>query len=40
MVKRKFIGIELKESYFDVACKNLKLAEKENCQTDLFSITI
>jgi DNA modification methylase/superfamily II DNA or RNA helicase len=32
---RKFIGIELKESYFDLAVKNLK-AISENKQTSLF----
>tara|TARA_Y100000310_G_scaffold117187_1_gene115941 strand:- start:5087 stop:7336 length:2250 start_codon:yes stop_codon:yes gene_type:complete len=26
MLKRKFIGIELKKSYFDTACRNLRLA--------------
>lgn len=32
---RRFVGIELKESYFDVACRNLKDAKQE--QRDLFS---
>ncbi|EFW38011.1 hypothetical protein [Treponema phagedenis] len=27
LLKRKFIGIELKESYYKQACKNLKAAE-------------
>jgi len=34
---RKAIGIELKESYFLVAVKNLKRAEAEANQADLFS---
>jgi DNA modification methylase len=34
---RKFIGIELKESYFDWASKNLKQAEDESRQVDLFT---
>jgi DNA modification methylase len=35
---RKFIGIELKESYFDVSCKNLNRAinERDNNDFDLF----
>lgn len=39
---RKFIGIELKESYFDTACRNLKQAEESlNAQSlfDLDSVT-
>ena len=34
---RKAIGIELKESYFRVAVKNLKTAEQESKVVDLFS---
>jgi DNA modification methylase len=34
---RKFWGIELKESYFEQAIRNLKKAEKEKKQTSLFS---
>lgn len=34
---RKAIGIELKESYFDVAVKNLEEAELQARQVDLFS---
>lgn len=33
---RKFVGIELKDSYFDVACRNLKAAESEKNQGLLF----
>lgn len=33
---RRFIGVELKESYWDVACKNLRLAEDENKQERLL----
>lgn len=33
---RKGIGFELKESYFDLACKNLELAIKESNQLTLF----
>ncbi len=34
---RKFIGVELKESYFDVAIRNLQRADTESGQMDLFS---
>lgn len=34
---RKFIGTELKESYFKVACKNLDEAETNEEQGDLFA---
>jgi len=34
---RKFIGIELKPSYFDIAVKNLQEAERLANQTDMFS---
>lgn len=33
---RKFIGVELKRSYFDAACKNIRAAESTT-QHDLFS---
>ena len=33
---RKFIGIELKESYFDEAAKNLRRIEKEKAKSNLF----
>jgi DNA modification methylase/superfamily II DNA or RNA helicase len=34
---RKAIGIELKESYFKVAVKNLESVERENKEVDLFA---
>lgn len=34
-MQRRFFGIELKKSYFDQACANLRLAEAE--QSDLFT---
>jgi len=34
---RKFIGIELKKSYFDLACRNLKDAESHSPQAGLFA---
>lgn len=34
---RKFIGIELKESYFKVSCKNLAAMEQKTSQLDLFT---
>lgn len=37
---RKFVGIELKESYFEHACKFLESAEKEFNQANLFSEAI
>lgn len=33
---RKFIGIELKESYFEEAAKNLRRIEKEKAKSNLF----
>jgi len=33
---RRFLGIELKEQYFNVALSNLKLAEKTKAQIELF----
>lgn len=33
---RQFIGAELKDSYFEVACRNLDAAEKEKLQGALF----
>jgi DNA modification methylase len=35
---RKFIGIELKRSYFDVMIKNLNKAQIESTQVDLFDL--
>lgn len=34
---RKFVGIELKKEYFNVAVRNLKLAEENALQVDLFA---
>lgn len=34
---RKFIGVELKPSYWKQACENLQLAESEKSEGDLFS---
>ena len=36
-MNRKFIGVELKESYFNLACKNMELAIKESNQLSLFT---
>lgn len=36
-MNRKFIGIELKESYFNLACKNMEMAIKESNQLSLFT---
>lgn len=33
---RKFVGAELKDSYFDVACRNLAAAEAEKLQGRMF----
>ena len=33
---RKFIGIELKESYFDVAADNMEMALRESKESSLF----
>ncbi len=35
---RKFIGCELKESYYNVAIKNLEIAENELHADDLFDM--
>jgi DNA modification methylase len=35
-MRRKFVGIELKESYFEAACKFLAAEEKKNAQPSLF----
>ena len=35
---RKYIGVELKPSYFKQACKNLTKAEKVNVQQSIFSM--
>lgn len=37
-MERKFIGIELKKSYFDVAVKNLKCAEREAKEKYLIAV--
>jgi DNA modification methylase len=37
LMGRKGIGIELKESYFNTACRNLRRAENESRQADLFA---
>lgn len=34
---RRFVGVELKRSYFDVACDNLREAEAKANQVDLFA---
>ena len=34
---RKAIGIELKKSYFQIACKNLERIDSETKQVDLFN---
>lgn len=36
---RKFIGVELKPEYFAAACANLKAAESQGDQAELFSAT-
>ena len=33
---RKFVGVELKDSYYDVACRNLEQAEREKQQMSLL----
>jgi DNA modification methylase len=33
---RRFVGVELKESYFDAACRHLRQAENEATQDQLF----
>ena len=35
---RQFIGIELKKSYFDLACKNLTQAVEESRELTLFDM--
>jgi len=35
---RRFIGIELKESYWRVACENLRMAESESARQDLVGL--
>ena len=37
-MKRRFVGIELKESYFNVACRNLKQAEESLKALTLFDL--
>jgi len=34
---RKFVGAELKKSYFDIACRNLEEASRADDQNDLFA---
>lgn len=36
-MNRQFLGFELKEEYFNHAVKNLKMAEKESSQIELFA---
>ena len=31
---RNFVGIELKDTYFDAACKHLRIAEEDRKQKD------
>ena len=33
---RKFVGAELKDSYYEVACRNLAFAESEKLQGTMF----
>ncbi|MBQ1450065.1 MAG: hypothetical protein IIZ12_03925, partial [Eggerthellaceae bacterium] len=35
---RQFVGIELKKSYFDLACKNLNAAVEESQALTLFDM--
>lgn len=39
---RRHVGVELKESYYKIACQNLDMAEKEaegdECEIDMFSL--
>lgn len=37
---RKYVGIELKESYWRSACRNLQQAELESCQPTLFDAVV
>lgn len=37
-MRRKFIGVELKPSYFNQACKNLRKAETINVQKNIFDL--
>jgi len=36
LLDRKFVGVELKESYFNVACKNLRAASEKSRESRLF----
>lgn len=38
-MKRKYIGVELKNAYFNQACKNLRKAETINVQKNIFDIS-
>jgi DNA modification methylase len=33
---RRFIGVELKPSYYRIACKNMRTAEDSLCEKTLF----
>jgi DNA modification methylase len=35
---RRFLGIELKEQYYEYAIKNLRSAQSENAQMDMFNV--
>lgn len=39
LLGRRFLGIELKDSYFRVACRNLERAAPQSRQVDLFTAT-
>jgi DNA modification methylase len=34
---RRYVGVELKRSYFELACKNLRAVDEESLQQGLFS---
>jgi hypothetical protein len=36
-MRRQFVGVELKRSYFEQARKNLAIAERKGKQSDLFA---
>jgi DNA modification methylase len=40
LMNRRFVGIELKESYYNQAVKNLQRAESEKGQVGLFEETV
>lgn len=37
-LRRRFVGAELKDSYFEVACRNLQAATQERNQGELFTV--